>query len=153
MTIINFEEYLNDCCASCRGSRRDWRLLLPTLRCCRHLPGCRLAPACLHLCWRTCPRLKRTRHNFTIQNSNEPPSLWHDTASRYNTALSNNHAFPCQNKPGTAKAGAISKAQNARSFQNCKKGDPLGFLKLQFVGKNQKKIEGRLQKKIFKSKN
>ena len=33
------------------------------------------------------------------------------------------------NKPGTAKVGAISKAQN------CKRGDPLGFVKLQLVAK------------------
>ena len=33
------------------------------------------------------------------------------------------------NKPGTAKVGAISKAQN------CKRGDPLGFVKLQLVVK------------------
>ena len=37
------------------------------------------------------------------------------------------------NKPGTAKAGAISKAQN------CKRGDFLGFVKLQFVAKYGKK--------------
>ena len=36
------------------------------------------------------------------------------------------------NKPGTAKIGAISKAPN------CKKGDPLGFVKLQFVANNEK---------------
>ena len=34
--------------------------------------------------------------------------------------------------PETAKVGAISKAQN------CKRGDPLGFLKLQLVAKFQK---------------
>ena len=33
------------------------------------------------------------------------------------------------NKPGTAKVGAISKAQI------CKRGDPLGFVKLQLVVK------------------
>ena len=36
------------------------------------------------------------------------------------------------NKPGTAKVGAISKAQN------CKRGDPLGFVKLQLAAKYQK---------------
>ena len=36
------------------------------------------------------------------------------------------------NKPGTAKIGAISRAQN------CEKGDPLGFVKLQLVAKFQK---------------
>ena len=40
------------------------------------------------------------------------------------------------NKPRTAKVGAISKAQN------CKKGDPSGFVKLQLVAKYEKKIEG-----------
>ena len=35
----------------------------------------------------------------------------------------------------TSKVGAISKAQKAQSFQNCKNGDPLGFLKLQFAAK------------------
>ena len=40
-----------------------------------------------------------------------------------------------QNKPGTAKVGAISKAQN------CKKGDPLGFLNLQLVEKYEKKLK------------
>ena len=38
------------------------------------------------------------------------------------------------NKPRTAKVGAISKAQN------CKRGDPAGFAKLQLVAKNEKKI-------------
>ena len=37
------------------------------------------------------------------------------------------------NKPGTAKVGAISKGQN------CKRGDPLGFVKLQLVAKYEKK--------------
>ena len=41
-------------------------------------------------------------------------------------------------KTGTSEVGAISKAQKA---QNCKKGDTLGFLKVQFVAKYQKKIE------------
>ena len=39
------------------------------------------------------------------------------------------------NKPGTAEVGAISKAQN------CKRGDALGFVKLQSVAK-YKKIKG-----------
>ena len=38
-----------------------------------------------------------------------------------------------KNKPGTAKVGAVSKAQN------CKKGEPLGFVKLQLVAKYEKK--------------
>ena len=38
--------------------------------------------------------------------------------------------------PGTAKVGAISKAQN------CKRGDPLGFVKVQLLEKYEKKIEG-----------
>ena len=38
--------------------------------------------------------------------------------------------------PRTAKVGAISKAQN------CKMGDPSGFVKLQLVAKYEKKIEG-----------
>ena len=37
------------------------------------------------------------------------------------------------NKPRAAKVGAISKAQN------CKRGDPLGFVKLQLVAKYEKK--------------
>ena len=37
------------------------------------------------------------------------------------------------NKPRTAKVGAISKAQN------CKRGDSLGFVKLQLVAKYEKK--------------
>ena len=36
------------------------------------------------------------------------------------------------NKPRTAKVGAISKAQN------CKRGDSLGFVKLQLVAKYDK---------------
>ena len=40
------------------------------------------------------------------------------------------------NKPGTAKVGAIFKAQN------CERGDPLGFVKLQLVAKNDKKLKG-----------
>ena len=40
------------------------------------------------------------------------------------------------NKPGTAKVGAISKAQI------CKRGDPLGFVKLQLVEKYEKKTKG-----------
>ena len=36
------------------------------------------------------------------------------------------------NKPGTAKVGALSKAQS------CKKGDALGFVKLQLVAKYEK---------------
>ena len=43
-----------------------------------------------------------------------------------------------KNKPGTAKVGAISKAQN------CKSGDPLGFLKLQLVEKYENKLKGDL---------
>ena len=39
------------------------------------------------------------------------------------------------NKPRTAKVGAISKAQNL-------KGDPSGFVKLQLVAKNLKKLKG-----------
>ena len=39
------------------------------------------------------------------------------------------------NKPRTAKVGAISKAQN------CKRGNPSGFVKLQLVAKNEKKID------------
>ena len=37
-----------------------------------------------------------------------------------------------KNKPRTAKVGAISKAQN------CKRGDSLGFVKLQLVAKYEK---------------
>ena len=33
------------------------------------------------------------------------------------------------NKTGTSKVGAISKAQKAQSFLNCKRGDPLDFFK------------------------
>ena len=41
------------------------------------------------------------------------------------------------NKPRTAKVGAISKAQNL-------KGGPFGFVKLQLVAKNLKKLKGTL---------
>ena len=34
-----------------------------------------------------------------------------------------------ENKAGTSKVGAISKAQKAQSFLNCERGDPLCFLK------------------------
>ena len=50
------------------------------------------------------------------------------------------------NKPGTAKVGAISKAQKARSFQNCdllqnmKKNEELTF----------KKLRKNIKKQIFK---
>ena len=37
---------------------------------------------------------------------------------------------------GKAKVGAISKAQN------CKRGGPLGFVKLQLVAKYDKKLKG-----------
>ena len=40
------------------------------------------------------------------------------------------------NKTGTSKVGAIFKAQKAQTFWNCKRGDPLGFLKKK---KNRKK--------------
>ena len=40
------------------------------------------------------------------------------------------------NKPGTAKVGATSKAQN------CKRGDHLGFVKFQLVAKYEKKTKG-----------
>ena len=40
------------------------------------------------------------------------------------------------NKPGTAKDGAISKAQN------CERGGPSGFVKFQSWLQNMKKIEG-----------
>ena len=44
------------------------------------------------------------------------------------------------NKPGTAEVGAISEAQKSqRSFLKLSKGDPLGFLKLHFVAKYEKK--------------
>ena len=36
------------------------------------------------------------------------------------------------NKTGTSKVGAITKAQKAQCFKICKRGDPMGFLKLQF---------------------
>ena len=49
------------------------------------------------------------------------------------------------NKPGTAKIGAISEAQN------CKKRGPLGFVKLQLVAKFQKKNEGGPFGDIFKN--
>ena len=52
-----------------------------------------------------------------------------------------------KNKPVTAKVGAIPKAQN------CKRGDPLGFVKLQLVAKHEKKIQGRFFKKIGKNQN
>ena len=42
------------------------------------------------------------------------------------------------NKPGTAKVGENSKAQN------CKYGDPLGFVKLQLVAKYEKNWRGTL---------
>ena len=45
-------------------------------------------------------------------------------------------------KPGTVTIGAISKTQKAQTFQNCKRGNSLGFLKLQFVAKYEKKIKG-----------
>ena len=40
-----------------------------------------------------------------------------------------------RNKPRTAEVGAISKAQNLQ-------GDPSGFVKLQLVAKNFKKLKG-----------
>ena len=40
-----------------------------------------------------------------------------------------------KNKPGTSNVGAISKAQN------CKRGDPLGFLKLQLVAQKKLKVD------------
>ena len=40
------------------------------------------------------------------------------------------------NKPRTAKVGAISKAQN------CERGDPSGFVKLQLVATYEKKLKG-----------
>ena len=43
------------------------------------------------------------------------------------------------NKTGTSEVGAISKAQKAQSFENCKRGDPFGFLKIEFVAKYFKK--------------
>ena len=42
-----------------------------------------------------------------------------------------------ENKTGTSKVGAISKAQKAQSFQNCRRGDSSGFLEIQFVAKYQ----------------
>ena len=42
------------------------------------------------------------------------------------------------NKPRTAKVGAISKAEN------CKRGDPLGFVELQLVAKYEKLKGGLL---------
>ena len=53
------------------------------------------------------------------------------------------------NKPGTAKVGIISKARKAQRFENCKMGDPLDFLKLQFVAKYEKKRRGPFRD-IFK---
>ena len=44
------------------------------------------------------------------------------------------------NKPATAKVGAISQAKT------CKRGDPLGFVKLQLVAKYEKRIKGRFLK-------
>ena len=43
-----------------------------------------------------------------------------------------------KNEPRTAKVGAISKAQN------CKRGDPSGFVKLQLVANYEKKIENEI---------
>ena len=48
------------------------------------------------------------------------------------------------NKPGTAKVGAISMAQN------CRRGNPLGFLKLQLVVPYEKKIEGETLCRLLK---
>ena len=39
------------------------------------------------------------------------------------------------NKTGTSEVGAISKTQKAQSFQNCKRGDPFNFLRIQFVAR------------------
>ena len=54
------------------------------------------------------------------------------------------------NKPGTTKVGAISKAQKAQQFLNCKKWDLLGTLKIQYVAKYEKKM--KKMKKEFEKK-
>ena len=54
-------------------------------------------------------------------------------------APTKNNYLPTKNKAGTCEVRAISKAQKAQSVQNCKRGDSLGFLKIQFVAKYQKK--------------
>ena len=41
-----------------------------------------------------------------------------------------------------AEVGAISKAQKGQSIQNCKRGEPFGLLKLQFVAKYEKNEGG-----------
>ena len=61
----------------------------------------------------------------------------------------------CENKTGTSKVGAISKAQKCKVFKIVK-GDPLGFLNIQFVAKYQK-IEGdfgniKIEKRLAKPK-
>ena len=54
------------------------------------------------------------------------------------------------NEPGTAKVGAVSKVQN------CNRGDPLGFLKLQLVAQYEKNEGGpfgefkKISRKKFK---
>ena len=53
----------------------------------------------------------------------------------------NNWESLLSSKTGTSKVGAISKAQKAQSFQNCKREDPSGFLKIQFVTKYQKNVK------------
>ena len=63
--------------------------------------------------------------------------------------IGNNSRELRTNKPRTAKVGAIPKAQN------CKRGDPSGFVKLQLVAKYEQNLRGALWglEKIFQKKN
>ena len=58
----------------------------------------------------------------------------------FDFGFSGSHSM-LENRTGTSKVGAISKAQKRKVFKIVKGGQPLGFLKIQFVAKYPK-IEG-----------
>ena len=63
------------------------------------------------------------------------------------------------NKTGTSQVGAISKAQKAQRFKNCKRGDPFALFESPVCCKNKKKSRDPLQRdpletiKNFRKKN
>ena len=48
-----------------------------------------------------------------------------------------NFAYLEPNKTGTSQVGAISKAQKAQTFWNCKRGGPFGFFEKKEKSKNK----------------
>ena len=78
-----------------------------------------------------------TPNDFLLVNTKKCRGVRHKKANKVGTNWESQHyyysSFKTNNKPRTAKVGAISKAQN------CERGDPLGFFHIHCVAKYRKK--------------